>query len=105
MAGAAGRRRHSGPRRRGAAGKAPLPASLVAIHRIDEPQGIAEADVGLWIGALATHAELAAHSAIRERFTALADASAIVGPHATRAQGTLGGNPMNACPRWRPEAR
>ena len=35
---------------------------------------------------------------IRERFTALADASAIVGSHATRAQGTIGGNVMNASP-------
>jgi CO/xanthine dehydrogenase FAD-binding subunit len=79
-------------------GKAPLPGSLVAIHRIGELRGIAEADGGLRIGALATHAELAAHPAIRERFTALADASAIVGSHATRAQGTLGGNLMNASP-------
>ena len=45
-----------------------------------------------------THAEIAAHPAIRERFTALADASAIVGSHATRAQGTIGGNVMNASP-------
>ena len=33
-----------------------------------------------------------------EGFTALADASAIVGSHATRAQGTIGGNVMNASP-------
>ena len=32
------------------------------------------------------------------RFTALADASAIVGSHATRANGTIGGNVMNASP-------
>ena len=79
-------------------GKAPLPRSLVAIHRIDELRGITDDGGGLRIGALATHAELAAHPAIRERFTALADASAIVGSHATRAQGTLGGNLMNASP-------
>ncbi len=80
-------------------GKAPLPRSLVAIHRIDELRGITDDDGGgLRIGALTTHAELAAHPAIRERFTALADASAIVGSHATRAQGTLGGNLMNASP-------
>src|SRR6185295_14990176 len=52
----------------------------------------------LRLGALVTHAEIAAHPAIRERFTALADASAIVGSHATRAQGTIGGNLMNASP-------
>ena len=33
-----------------------------------------------------------------EQLTALADASAIVGSHATRAQGTIGGNVMNASP-------
>ena len=44
------------------------------------------------------HAEIAANTAVRERFTALADASAIVGSHATRAQGTIGGNLMNASP-------
>ncbi len=32
------------------------------------------------------------------RFTALADACSIVGSHATRAQGTVGGNLMNASP-------
>jgi CO/xanthine dehydrogenase FAD-binding subunit len=35
---------------------------------------------------------------MRERLTALADACAIVGSHATRAQGTIGGNLMNASP-------
>jgi CO/xanthine dehydrogenase FAD-binding subunit len=79
-------------------GKTPLPASLVAIHRVAELGGIDETEGGLRLGALATHAELAGHPTIRERFTALADASAIVGSHATRAHGTLGGNLMNASP-------
>ena len=35
---------------------------------------------------------------MRERYTALADASAIVGSHATRHVGTIGGNVMNASP-------
>lgn len=79
-------------------GKAPLPGSLVAIHRVDELRGITETDGALRIGALTSHAELVAHPLVRERFTALADACAIVGSHATRAQGTLGGNLMNASP-------
>ena len=79
-------------------GKAPLPDALVAIHRVSELHAIDEAEDGLRLGALVTHAEIAAHPAIRERFTALADASAIVGSHATRAQGTIGGNVMNASP-------
>ena len=79
-------------------GKAPLPESLVAIHRVAELAGIAEADGGLRIGALTSHAEVASHPVVVERFTALADASAIVGSHATRAHGTVGGNLMNASP-------
>ena len=79
-------------------GKAPLPDALVAIHRVSELHAIDEAEDSLRLGALVTHAEIAAHPAIRERFTALADASAIVGSHATRAQGTIGGNVMNASP-------
>jgi CO/xanthine dehydrogenase FAD-binding subunit len=79
-------------------GKAPLPESLVAIDRIAELRGVAELDGALRLGALATHEETAANPVVRERFTALADASAIVGSHATRAQGTIGGNLMNASP-------
>ena len=80
-------------------GKAPLPESLVAIHRIEELRSVAATDDGgLRIGALVTHESLAGHPVVRERFTALADAAAIVGSHATRAQGTIGGNLMNASP-------
>lgn len=80
-------------------GKAPLPDALLAIHRIEALGGIADdGGGGLRLGALATHLEIVAHPVVRERFTALADASAIVGSHATRAQGTIGGNVMNASP-------
>jgi CO/xanthine dehydrogenase FAD-binding subunit len=79
-------------------GKAPLPGALVAIHRVSELHAVDDSGGALRLGALVTHAEIAAHPAIRERFTAVADASAIVGSHATRAQGTIGGNVMNASP-------
>jgi CO/xanthine dehydrogenase FAD-binding subunit len=79
-------------------GKAPLPESIVAIHRLDELRRHAVADGALRLGALVTHAEIAADPVVLERLTALADASAIVGSHATRAQGTVGGNLMNASP-------
>lgn len=80
-------------------GKAPLPDALLAIHRIDELRGISDLpDGGLRFGTLATHEEIVSHPKVLERLTALADASAIVGSHATRAQGTLGGNVMNASP-------
>ena len=79
-------------------GKAPLPERLVAIHRLEELRAVNEAGGTLRVGALATHAELAASTLVRTRLTALADAAAIVGSYATRAQGTLGGNLMNGSP-------
>jgi CO/xanthine dehydrogenase FAD-binding subunit len=79
-------------------GKAPLPESIVAIHGVESLRGIRVVDGTLRLGALVTHAELAAHPVVRERLTALADAAARVGSHATRAHGTLGGNLMNASP-------
>ena len=79
-------------------GKKPLPAALVAIHGIDALRGITSAGAGLRLGALVTHEEIESHAVVRERFTGLADASAIVGSRATRANGTIGGNVMNASP-------
>jgi len=79
-------------------GKAVLPPSLVAIHRLDELRGIAADDGVVRIGALTTHEAIASDRFVRERATALADASAMVGSHATRAWGTIGGNVMNASP-------
>ncbi len=79
-------------------GKAPLPERLVAIHRLGQLRAVTRTDSGLRAGALTTHADLAADPDVRSRLTALADASAIVGSHATRAFGTIGGNLMNASP-------
>jgi CO/xanthine dehydrogenase FAD-binding subunit len=79
-------------------GKAPLPDAIVAIDRIPGLRAIDVSDHGLRLGTLVTHGDLMASEEIRTRYTALADASAIVGSHATRAQGTIGGNVMNASP-------
>jgi CO/xanthine dehydrogenase FAD-binding subunit len=79
-------------------GKAALPDRLVAIHRLEELAGIASREGSIAIGALTTHAAIASNPLVLERLTALADASAIVGSHATRAWGTIGGNVMNASP-------
>ena len=73
-----------------------LPANVVAIHRIEALRGI-DASGDLTLGALASHADITA-AASRSTWTALADASAIVGSHATRNVGTIGGNVMNASP-------
>jgi CO/xanthine dehydrogenase FAD-binding subunit len=79
-------------------GRRPLPASLVAIDRISELDGQRVDAGGLTLGALTSHAWLASSPDVRSDWTALADASAIVGSPATRGTGTLGGNLVNASP-------
>ena len=79
-------------------GKAPLPDAIVAIDRIESLTHLDDTGGGLRLGALVTHEAIVASEAVRARFTSLADASAIVGSHATRANGTIGGNVMNASP-------
>jgi CO/xanthine dehydrogenase FAD-binding subunit len=79
-------------------GKAPLPDAIVAIDRVEGLRALEVSGAGLRLGTLVTHGDIVANAEIRSRFTALADASAIVGSHATRAQGTIGGNVMNASP-------
>ena len=79
-------------------GKAPLPASLVAIDRLDELAHIESRDRGIRIGAMVTHSQLMIDQMIVSGYTALADAAALVGSPSTRNIGTLGGNVMNASP-------
>ncbi|HEX6867381.1 MAG TPA: FAD binding domain-containing protein, partial [Candidatus Limnocylindrales bacterium] len=79
-------------------GKWSLPENLVALDRIAELRGITHASGRLRIGATTSHAEIAGHPLVRERWTALADAALIVGSPATRHVGTLGGNLANASP-------
>jgi xanthine dehydrogenase YagS FAD-binding subunit len=69
------------------------PRTLVSLGALRELRGITEmADGGLRIGALTTIAEIAAHEAVRRRYTALAEAAAAVGTPQLRNQGTIGGN-------------
>jgi CO/xanthine dehydrogenase FAD-binding subunit len=80
-------------------GKAPLPASLVAIDRIESLRTIDRAaDGGLVIGAGVSHHAIESDPTIGAEWSALADASALVGSPATRHVGTLGGNVMNGSP-------
>jgi CO/xanthine dehydrogenase FAD-binding subunit len=79
-------------------GKRALPETLVAIHRLPGLDGIGEENGALVLGALATHDAIERSELVRDRWTALADASAIVGSPATRYVGTIGGNLANASP-------
>jgi CO/xanthine dehydrogenase FAD-binding subunit len=79
-------------------GKAPLPDDVVAIDRIAELGRIEQHDGGLTIGALVSHHVIEHHPVIASLWSALSDASALVGSPATRNVGTIGGNVMNASP-------
>lgn len=80
-------------------GKKPLPETVVGIHRIPGLDTVTDgADGGLVLGTLVPHATLLTDPRVLSGYTGIADASAIVGSHATRANGTIGGNVMNASP-------
>ena len=73
------------------------PEAVIDIGRIAELRGIATGD-GLTIGALTTHAELAASAEVKQHAEALAEAAGQVGDPAVRNRGTIGGNIAHADP-------
>ena len=74
------------------------PAALIDIGRLDELKGISVADGRVRIGALTTHAELAASPELTARCPALAEAAGLIGDPAVRNRGTIGGNVAHADP-------
>ena len=79
-------------------GKAPLPDQVVAIDRIAELTHVQVHPGGVTVGALVSHHTIEHHGVLAEQYSALADASALVGSPSTRNVGTIGGNVMNASP-------
>jgi len=74
------------------------PKIAIDISRVRELEGIENIDEPLQIGPLTTHAKAAASSIIRERATALAEASASVADPSIRGSATLGGNICTSSP-------
>ena len=74
------------------------PATVIDIGRIAELRGIAVEGDTLRIGALTTHAEIAASDAVKEHAAALAEAAGQIGDPAVRNRGTIGGNVAHADP-------
>ena len=74
------------------------PPALIDIGRIAELRGVTTKDGVVRIGALTTHADLAASSVLREQCPALAEAAQQVGDPAVRNRGTIGGNVAHADP-------
>jgi CO/xanthine dehydrogenase FAD-binding subunit len=71
---------------------------MVDITRIPDLDHIAEAEGHIYVGAQATHAQVAASPLIRSRAGVLAQACGSVGGPQIRNVGTLAGNVVNALP-------
>jgi carbon-monoxide dehydrogenase medium subunit len=74
------------------------PPALIDIGRIAALKGIKASKTGIRIGALTTHAELAASAALRSGCPILAEAAAGIGDAQVRNCGTIGGNIAHADP-------
>ncbi|PYR38402.1 MAG: carbon monoxide dehydrogenase [Acidobacteria bacterium] len=74
------------------------PAALVDIGRIAELKLLTAEDGGLRIGALTTHAEIAASALVQGSCPVLAEAAARIGDPAVRNRGTIGGSLAHADP-------
>ena len=74
------------------------PPALIDIGRIQDLKKISAAGGTLRIGALATHAEVAASPAVRSACPMLAEAAAQIGDAQVRNLGTVGGNIAHADP-------
>lgn len=74
------------------------PPAVIDIGRIAELKGVTETGGGVRIGALTTHADLAASAALREHCPVLVEAAKQVGDPAVRNRGTIGGNVAHADP-------
>ncbi|MGH7326908.1 MAG: FAD binding domain-containing protein, partial [Polyangiaceae bacterium] len=68
------------------------PSMLIDISRIAGLDGIKAAGAGLTIGALATHAAIAASAAVATIAPALGDAAGQIGDSQVRNRGTIGGS-------------
>ena len=74
------------------------PPALVDIGRIPELRGISRSGDTIRIGALTTHAEIAASADVHKSAPALSEAAGLVGDPAVRSRGTIGGNIAHADP-------
>ncbi len=74
------------------------PAALIDISRIAELSGIKSTKDGLKIGAMTTHAAIAASAVVRKHCPVLAETAGIIGDLQVRNRGTIGGSVAHADP-------
>ena len=74
------------------------PAALIDLGSLAELRGISVAGGAVKIGAMTTHAEVAASADVRRAIPALADLAGSIGDRQVRNRGTLGGSLANNDP-------
>lgn len=74
------------------------PEYLIDLRRIPGLRGIRTDRGGLVVGALTTHAEVAASETVRRVVPGLADTAAVIGDLQVRNRGTMGGSAAHADP-------
>ena len=74
------------------------PAELIDLGRVRDLAGISADGTSVRIGAMATHASVAASSDVRSRIAALARLADGIGDPAVRSRGTIGGSLANNDP-------
>ena len=74
------------------------PDTLVDLSAVAELKGITVAGGSVRIGAMTTHAEVAASAAVRQAIPALAELAGSIGDRQVRHRGTLGGSVANNDP-------
>lgn len=75
-----------------------MPSDVIDLGRIESLTGIALAKGVLTIGAMTTHAEIAASDKVRKAIPALAHLAGEIGDPAVRNRGTIGGSTANNDP-------
>jgi carbon-monoxide dehydrogenase medium subunit len=74
------------------------PTALIDLSRVPELKGIHVQGNGVGIGAMTTHAEIAAHEGVRGAIPALAQLAGGIGDAQVRHRGTIGGSLANNDP-------
>jgi len=72
--------------------------TILDLSHLKDWARIRETPMGVWIGALSTHADIGLHPAVISRFPLLAQSSLTVGSRQIQNRGTIGGNIANASP-------
>ena len=74
------------------------PAALIDLSRIPGLSGVSTNGDGVTIGAMTTHADVAASAAVRDACSVVAETAGIIGDQQVRNRGTIGGSVAHVDP-------